>query len=120
VCATTAHSVATALNQDLELRAPWKLAKDPGAARELDALLVRHLSSAAEIVGALGPVAPGLAGRLSAMIGVPGQPLPEPVPGFQRVNVVGTDGRRSRRAWFSGTAAPSIGRCPLNRSVPPQ
>jgi methionyl-tRNA synthetase len=53
----------SALNQHLEETAPWNLAKDPTAARELDAVLSQQLATARVIVSALDPITPSLAQR---------------------------------------------------------
>lgn len=52
-----------ALNQNLEETTPWQLAKDPGAADQVDAVLATQLASARLIADALVPIAPSLAGR---------------------------------------------------------
>jgi methionyl-tRNA synthetase len=52
-----------ALNRNLEDTAPWKLAKDPTAGRELDTVLSRQLATAQVIAEALLPIAPTLAAR---------------------------------------------------------
>jgi methionyl-tRNA synthetase len=57
-----------ALNRDLADTEPWRVARDPDRARELDRLLTRHLASAAEIAAAVAPLVPGLAGRLQALL----------------------------------------------------
>ena len=53
----------SALNQHLEETAPWKLAKDPTAARELDAVLSQELATARVIADALSPITPAIADR---------------------------------------------------------
>ncbi len=57
-----------ALNRDLAATEPWRVARDPAGAGELDRLLARHTASAAEIAAALAPLLPGLAGRLRALL----------------------------------------------------
>jgi methionyl-tRNA synthetase len=58
----------SALNQHLEETAPWKLAKDPTAARELDAVLSQQLATARVIVDALEPITPSLVQRARAQL----------------------------------------------------
>jgi methionyl-tRNA synthetase len=74
-----------AVNRDLEVTTPWRLAKDPSRSAELDAILVRHVSRAAEIAEALAPIIPGLAHRLSSRLARPGQPLPPQEHAFSRL-----------------------------------
>jgi methionyl-tRNA synthetase len=57
-----------ALNRDLAATEPWRVARDPAEAGELDRLLARHTASASEIADALAPLAPGLSGRLRALL----------------------------------------------------
>lgn len=49
------------LNEHLERTAPWKLAKDPTKAGELDAVLSQQLATARVLAEALAPIAPSLA-----------------------------------------------------------
>jgi methionyl-tRNA synthetase len=58
----------TALNQHLDEKAPWRLAKDPTAARELDAVLSQQLATARVIVDALDPITPSLAARARSQL----------------------------------------------------
>ncbi|MCP5028708.1 MAG: methionine--tRNA ligase [Actinomycetia bacterium] len=51
------------LNQHLEQTAPWNLAKDPEASRELDAVLSQQIATARAIADALTPITPALADR---------------------------------------------------------
>ena len=68
------------LNQHLEETAPWKLAKDPTAAQELDAVLSQQLATARIIVDALPPIAPSLAERARRQLtGHPRLPALEPL-----------------------------------------
>jgi methionyl-tRNA synthetase len=57
-----------ALNRDLAATEPWRVARAPDRAGELDRLLARQLASAAEIAAALAPVVPALAARLQALL----------------------------------------------------
>jgi methionyl-tRNA synthetase len=69
-----------ALNQYLEETAPWKLAKDRTAARELDAVLSKQLATARLIADALAPIAPSLAERARIQLTAhPTLPAPEPL-----------------------------------------
>ena len=69
-----------ALNQDLEATAPWKLAKDPNAARELDAVLSQQLATARVIADALAPITPSLAARARRQLAAyPRLPALEPL-----------------------------------------
>ncbi|MBO0730727.1 MAG: methionine--tRNA ligase [Acidimicrobiaceae bacterium] len=79
-----AEAVAS-LNRDIEATTPWHLAKDPAQAATLDRVLSRHLSSAAEIVRALGPVLPDLAARLEGRLGPPGSRLVQAEPAYPRI-----------------------------------
>ncbi len=74
----------SALNKDIEATSPWKLAKDENARSDFDALLVRQLRAATEIVAALRPVLPELASKLAVLVGVPGQRLGPLQPVFKR------------------------------------
>jgi methionyl-tRNA synthetase len=51
------------LNQHLEATAPWKLAKDPRAARDLDTVLSQQFATARVIADSLAPITPSLAER---------------------------------------------------------
>ncbi len=92
-----------ALNQHLEATAPWKLAKDPGAARELDAVLSQQLATARVIADALAPITPSLAERARRQLtATPALPALEPL--IRRVEA--TDditpdgvGRANRPGW---------------------
>lgn len=76
----------SALNQHLEQTAPWKLAKDPTAARELDAVLSQDLATARVIADALSPITPLLADRARRQLtAVPALPALEPL--IQRLEV---------------------------------
>jgi methionyl-tRNA synthetase len=69
-----------ALNQHLEETAPWRLAKDPSAARELDAVLSQQLATAAVIADALAPITPSLAARARRQLAAaPALPALEPL-----------------------------------------
>lgn len=61
--AQTIVDAVSALNRHLEETAPWKLANDPAAARELDAVLSRQLATVRVIADALAPICPSLAER---------------------------------------------------------
>ena len=68
------------LNHDLEQTAPWKLAKDPTAEDEFDAVLSRQIATARLIAEALVPITPSLAGRaIRQLTGYPKLPAPEPL-----------------------------------------
>ena len=68
------------LNQHLEDTTPWKLAKDPDAADELDAVLSTQLATARAIADALAPIAPGLARRAQRQVTAsPAPPTLEPL-----------------------------------------
>jgi methionyl-tRNA synthetase len=72
----------SALNQNLEETAPWKLAKDPTSARELDGILSRQLATARVIVDALEPITPSLAARARTQLATtPALPALEPLIG---------------------------------------
>jgi methionyl-tRNA synthetase len=77
-----------ALNRDLAATEPWRVARDPDRAGEVDRLLARHLASAAEITAALGPLVPALAERLQALLA--GEAPPGPV--AARLRVAAADG----------------------------
>ncbi|MHB8340031.1 MAG: methionine--tRNA ligase [Mycobacteriales bacterium] len=65
-----------ALNRDLEATAPWRLATDPARSSEFEEALAKHINSANEIVTALTPILPDLAGRLQSRLAPPGSRLP--------------------------------------------
>jgi methionyl-tRNA synthetase len=68
------------LNQHLEQTAPWKLAKDPAAARELDTVLSEQIATARLIAQALVPIAPTLGERARRQLTAdPQLPAPEPL-----------------------------------------
>ena len=76
------------LNQHLEATAPWKLAKDPNAARELDAVVSQQLATAQVIADALAPITPSLAQRARRQLTA--QPrLPALEPLIQRLETRG-------------------------------
>lgn len=74
------------LNRDIEATTPWRLARDPGQAATFDRILVRHLSSAAEIVRALTPILPDLGARLESRLGPPGSRLVQAEPAYPRID----------------------------------
>ena len=74
----------TALNQHLEETAPWKLAKDPTAAQELDSVLSQQLATARVIVDALDPITPTLAARARTQLAAK-PALPELKPLIRRL-----------------------------------
>jgi methionyl-tRNA synthetase len=68
------------LNQHLEATAPWKLAKDPALASELDAVLSQQFATARVIAHALTPIAPSLARRAQRQLTAhPALPALEPL-----------------------------------------
>jgi methionyl-tRNA synthetase len=73
-----------ALNRDLEATAPWRLAKQPGRAGEVDILLDRYHRSAAQIGAALEPIVPELAAAIAAQLH-PRTALPPSAPVIARV-----------------------------------
>jgi methionyl-tRNA synthetase len=60
-----------ALNQDIEARAPWQLAKDPLAGDALDELLACYVLTLEEIGRTLTVITPDLARRLLAHLATP-------------------------------------------------
>jgi methionyl-tRNA synthetase len=70
----------SALNQHLEDTAPWRLAKDPTTARELDVVLSQQLATARVIADALAPITPSLAERArSHLTAAPALPTVQPL-----------------------------------------
>jgi methionyl-tRNA synthetase len=78
-----------ALNQDLEATAPWRLAKDPAAARQFDAVLSRQIATARLIAVALAPITPSLAARAQRQLTADPR-LPALAPLIQRFDVPGS------------------------------
>jgi methionyl-tRNA synthetase len=80
-----------ALNQHLEQTAPWKLAKDPAATPELDAVLSKQIATARLIAQALVPITPTLGERARRQLTAdPQLPAPEPLsPRLDAPNAVG-------------------------------
>ncbi|MHB8295812.1 MAG: class I tRNA ligase family protein [Acidimicrobiales bacterium] len=76
---------SAALNRDLEETAPWRLAKGPALAPELDAALARHVAGASLIAEALAPNVADLSRRLADQLRGRGSPLPPVQPAFTRV-----------------------------------
>ncbi|HET6950747.1 MAG TPA: methionine--tRNA ligase [Acidimicrobiales bacterium] len=74
-----------ALNRDVEEAAPWTLARDPDRREDLDRVLGRQLATAREVVTAVAPIVPGLAGRLLARLTPSGGRLPAPTPAVARI-----------------------------------
>lgn len=72
-----------ACNQDLERTQPWRLAREPHRADELDQVLARHVASARLVAEALEPIVPSLAEATRCQLTGPVLPTPEPV--FARI-----------------------------------
>lgn len=53
------------VNRDLEATEPWRLARDPTRAQEVDVILARQLAAVREIAEALRPITPALAATLA-------------------------------------------------------
>jgi methionyl-tRNA synthetase len=75
------------LNQDLEQTSPWKLAKDPKAAEQLDRVLSRQIATARVIVEAVAPITPSLAARAQKLLRADPR-LPPLEPLVQRLELV--------------------------------
>lgn len=95
-----------AVNQDIEAKAPWRVAA-AGEGGQLDGLLARYMASTAEIAAAIQPILPGLAGRLSAQLGRPGEHLAPPRPIFPRIQQVDVGRTRRNDALSLRLAGPS-------------
>jgi len=74
-----------ALNRDLEVSQPWRIAKDPARVDELEAVLARQIATAQVIGTAIEPIVPSLAQRLLDQLGHGDAKLPEPTPAFARI-----------------------------------
>jgi len=61
-----------ALNRFIVQHEPWKIARDPAAARRLDSILYDAAEGLRVVAALLAPVMPGSAGRLWASLGAPG------------------------------------------------
>jgi methionyl-tRNA synthetase len=82
--ATEAITTAiSALNRDLEVTKPWRVATQPDQADALDRLLDSYLQTATIIANALQPIVPALSQRLTEQLDRRAV-LPEPTPTFQR------------------------------------
>jgi methionyl-tRNA synthetase len=77
-------TAVSALNRDLEATQPWKIAKDPSRADELDRLFDSYLQTAAIIAAALQPLVPELSHRVLRQLDRTA-PLPASTPTFQRL-----------------------------------
>ena len=77
-----------ALNRDLEATSPWKLAKDPARADELDRILRRHHRSATLLVEALTPILPDLSASLSSQLTPLAGQLPAARPAYPHLETL--------------------------------
>ena len=75
---------ADAVNQYVDARKPWELAKDPAKAAELHVVCSTALRAFCDLVALLAPILPATAQRVAAMFRLPalswdaiGRPLPE-------------------------------------------
>ena len=63
-------------NHHIDSSAPWKLAKDPGRAADLDAVLYAAAEVLRLLSGVLAPFIPTAAAQLAARLGLEGPPAP--------------------------------------------
>src|SRR5262245_15198281 len=108
-----------ALNRDLAATEPWRVARDPDRAGQLDRLLARHLASAAEIAAAVAPLVPGLAARLRALLAgeAPAGPAAARLAVAPGTSGPGRGGRR-RRGRRTASLPRRTGRRTASRSRP--
>lgn len=74
------------LNAHIEATAPWRLAKQVDAAETLDRVLDRCVATLLVVADAIAPIAPQLAGAISAQLDR-ATTLPRPEPVFPRLEV---------------------------------
>ncbi|MBW3557855.1 MAG: methionine--tRNA ligase [Actinobacteria bacterium] len=74
-----------ALNADLTITEPWRLAADPANHEDLERVLGRQLGAARSIAAAAGPIIPDLSQQLRARLGDGNDELPAPSPAFKRL-----------------------------------
>ena len=70
-----------AVNRNIEITAPWKLARDPSRADELATLLATYVASLRLIAHAIQPITPELAARAHAQLGSESATPPNPIYG---------------------------------------